>query len=176
MVVTSPARDGSLAVLQLAAAPRDDEASGVAFLLCLTRMYLWMLFSGSSRSFLLPSYDPPFWRRLRGIYRHIWSVVLVKHRLGLTHTSCWRKLRPIRLRNGLGRLAQGLQAGRPGPFLAPFGPIFRVWPLPLIPHLSPVVTMRQNISENVQFPVKMQHAPKSRTKSKTVKFGGQVAG
>src|SRR6185436_20971850 len=44
MVVKSPARDGSLAVLQLAATPRDDEASGVAFLLCLTRMYLWMLF------------------------------------------------------------------------------------------------------------------------------------
>ena len=40
MVMKSPARDGSLAVLQLAAAPRDDEASGVAFLLCLTRMYL----------------------------------------------------------------------------------------------------------------------------------------
>ena len=42
MVAKSPARDGSLAVLQLAAAPRDDEASGVAFLLCLTRMCLWM--------------------------------------------------------------------------------------------------------------------------------------
>ena len=40
MVTKSPARDGSLAVLQLAAAPRDDEASGVAFLLCLTRMDL----------------------------------------------------------------------------------------------------------------------------------------
>jgi len=47
-VAKSPARDGSLAVLQLAAAPRDDEASGVAFLLCLTRMYLWMLFSAIS--------------------------------------------------------------------------------------------------------------------------------
>ena len=44
MVMKSLARDGSLAVLQLAAAPRDDEASGVAFLLCLTRMYLWKLF------------------------------------------------------------------------------------------------------------------------------------
>ena len=33
-----------LAVLQLAAEPTDDEASGVAFLLCLARMYLWMLF------------------------------------------------------------------------------------------------------------------------------------
>ena len=41
MVMKSPARDGSLAVLQLAAAPRDDEASDVAFLLCLTRMDLW---------------------------------------------------------------------------------------------------------------------------------------
>ena len=41
MVTKSPARDGSLAVLQLAAAPRDDEASDVAFLLCLTRMDLW---------------------------------------------------------------------------------------------------------------------------------------
>ena len=40
MVTKSPARDGSFAVLQLAAAPRDDEASGVAFLLCLTRMDL----------------------------------------------------------------------------------------------------------------------------------------
>src|SRR6185295_7138480 len=40
MVTKSPARDGSLAVLQLAAAPRDDEASGVAFFLCLTRMDL----------------------------------------------------------------------------------------------------------------------------------------
>ena len=33
---------------------------------------------------------------------------------------------------------------------------------------------RRNISENVQFPAKIQHAPKSRTKSKTVKFGCQV--
>ena len=41
MVMKSPTRDGSLAVLQLAAAPRDDEASGVVFLLCLTRMDLW---------------------------------------------------------------------------------------------------------------------------------------
>ena len=57
-----------------------------------------------------------------------------------------------------------IHAGRPGPFLAPFGPIFCMLNLPLVPHLSPVVTMRQNISENVQFPVKMQHAPKSRTK------------
>ena len=48
VVMKSPARDGSLAVLQLAAAPRDDEASGVAFLLCLTRMDLWMLFSAIS--------------------------------------------------------------------------------------------------------------------------------
>ena len=35
---------------------------------------------------------------------------------------------------------------------------------------------RRNISENVQFPTKIQHAPKSRTKSKTVKFGCLVAG
>ena len=41
MVTKSLARDGSLAVLKLAAAPRDDEASGVAFLLCLTRMDIW---------------------------------------------------------------------------------------------------------------------------------------
>ena len=41
----------SLAVLQLTAAPRDDDASGVAFLLCLTRMYLWMLFSAISAMF-----------------------------------------------------------------------------------------------------------------------------
>ena len=40
MVMKSLARDGSLAVLQLAAAPRDDEAFDVAFLLCLTRMDL----------------------------------------------------------------------------------------------------------------------------------------
>ena len=149
MVTKSPARDGSLAVLQLAAAPRDDEAFGVAFLLCLTRMYLWMLFSAISA---------------------ISSAVL------LAIPSCRRKPRPIGLRKGLGRPAQGLQAGRPGPFLAPFGPIFRVLNLPLIPHLSSVVTMRQNISEIVQFPIKMQHVPKSRTKSKTVKFGCQVAG
>jgi len=43
MVMKSSARDGSLAVLQLVAAPRDDEATGVAFLLCLTRMDLWKL-------------------------------------------------------------------------------------------------------------------------------------
>ena len=34
---------------------------------------------------------------------------------------------------------------------------------------------RRNISENVKFPAKIQHAPKSRSKSKTVKFGCQVA-
>ena len=50
MVMKSPARDGSLAVLQLAAAPRDNEASDVAFLFCLTRMDLF-------------SYSAP-WRRL----------------------------------------------------------------------------------------------------------------
>jgi len=160
MVKKSPARDGSLAVLQLAAAPRNDEASGVTFLLCLTRMDLWK----SSLDAL-----PPSWRRLRGIYRRLWSMVLVKHRLGLTSTSRWRKLRPIGPWNGL-------QAGRPRLLLAPFGSIFRVRALLLILHLSPVVTLRQNISENVQFPAKMQHAPKSKTKSKTVKFGCQVAG
>ena len=48
MVMKSPARDGSLAVLQFAAAPRDDEASDVAFLLCLTRMDL-SLFSAPWR-------------------------------------------------------------------------------------------------------------------------------
>ena len=170
MVTKSPARDGSLAVLQLAAAPRDDEASGVAFLLCLTRMYLWMLF-------LCDLYDLPRFDGGFGVFIGRYSQrFLVKHRLGLTHASRWRKPRLIGLRKGLGRPAQGLQAGRPRPFLAPFGPIFCVLNLPLVPHLSPVVTMRQNISEIVQFPVKMQHAPKSRTKSKTVKFGCQVAG
>ena len=72
----------------------------------------------------------------------------------------------------------GLKApGRPA--WAPSGPFrlhFRVRVLLLILHLSPVVTLRQNISKNVQFPAKMQHAPKSKTKSKTVKFGCQVAG
>ena len=34
----------------------------------------------------------------------------------------------------------------------------------------------RNIFENVLFPTKIQHAPKSRTKSKTVKFGCHVAG
>ena len=71
---------------------------------------------------------------------------------------------------------KGLQAGRPGLFLAPLGSIFSVRVLLLIPHLSLVVTMRRNISENVQFPAKIQHAPKSRTISKTVKFGCQVVG
>jgi len=108
--------------------------------------------------------SPPSWRQLRGIYRWLWSMVLVKHRLGLTSTSRWRKLRPIGPWNGL-------QAGRPRLLLAPFGSIFRVRALLLILHLSPVVTLRQNISENVQFSVKMQHTPKSKTKSKTVKFG-----
>ena len=71
---------------------------------------------------------------------------------------------------------QARPAGWPGLFLAPLGSIFRVRVLLLIHHLSPVVTMRRNISENVQFPAKILHAPKSRTKSKTVKFGCQVAG
>ena len=56
-----------------------------------------------------------------------------------------------------------------------FGPLLGLWPsssfVLLRDHGS-----RRNISENVQFPAKIQHAPKSRTKSKTVKFGCQVAG
>ena len=51
MVMKSPTRDGSLTVLQLAVAPRDDEAFNVAFLLCLTRMDL----SKSSLDALSPS-------------------------------------------------------------------------------------------------------------------------
>ena len=47
MMVKSPVRNGSLAVLQLAAVPRDDEASDVAILLCLLEWisgnHLWML-------------------------------------------------------------------------------------------------------------------------------------
>ena len=56
-----------------------------------------------------------------------------------------------------------------------FGPLLGLWPsssfVLLRDHES-----RRNISENIQFPAKIQHAPKSRTKSKTVKFGCQVAG
>ena len=56
-----------------------------------------------------------------------------------------------------------------------FGPLLGLWPsssfVLLRDHGS-----RRNISENVHFPAKIQHAPKSRTKSKTVKFGCQVAG
>ena len=56
-----------------------------------------------------------------------------------------------------------------------FGPLLGLWPsssfVLLRDHES-----RRNISENVQFPAKIQHAPKSRTKSKTVKFGCHVAG
>ena len=56
-----------------------------------------------------------------------------------------------------------------------FGPLLGLWPsssfVLLRDHES-----RRNISENVQFPAKIQHAPKSRTKSKTVKFGCQVEG
>ena len=77
MVTKSPARDGSLAVLQLAAAPRDDEASGVAFLLCLTRMDLWI----SSLDALL--LDGGFGAYVGSSGR--WF--LVKHQLGLTSTS-----------------------------------------------------------------------------------------
>ena len=44
----------------------------------------------------------------------------------------------------------GLKAsGRPGLLLTPFSSIFRVRALLLILHLSPVVTLCQNISENV---------------------------
>ena len=52
MVMKSPARDGSLAVLQLAVALRDDEASDVVFLLCLTQMELWK--SSLDASSLIP--------------------------------------------------------------------------------------------------------------------------
>ena len=56
-----------------------------------------------------------------------------------------------------------------------FGPLLGLWPsssfVLLRDHES-----RRNISENIQVPAKIQHAPKSRTKSKTVKFGCQVAG
>ena len=77
MVMKSSARDGSLAVLQLVAAPRDDEASGVAFLLCLTRMDLWI----SSLDALL--LDGGF-----GVYvGGSGQWFLVKHRLGLMSTS-----------------------------------------------------------------------------------------
>jgi len=73
MVVKSPARDGSLAVLQLAAAPRDDEASGVAFLLCLTRMYLWMLFSAISLDALwMPLFDGGFGVFIGRYSRRFW--------------------------------------------------------------------------------------------------------
>ena len=56
-----------------------------------------------------------------------------------------------------------------------FGPLLGLWPsssfVLLRDHGS-----RRNISENVQVPSKIQHAPKSRIKSKTVKFGCPVAG
>ena len=67
MVTKSPARDGSLAVLQLAAAPRDDEASGVAFLLCLTRMDLW-----KSSLDALPLLDGGFGAYIGGSGRWFW--------------------------------------------------------------------------------------------------------
>ena len=56
-----------------------------------------------------------------------------------------------------------------------FGPLLGLWPSSLFVLLCDHGS-RRNISENVQFPAKIQHAPKSRTKSKTVKFGCQVAG
>ena len=56
-----------------------------------------------------------------------------------------------------------------------FGPLLGLWPLSSFVLLCDHGSCR-NISENVQFPAKIQHAPKSRTKSKMVKFGCQVAG
>ena len=56
-----------------------------------------------------------------------------------------------------------------------FGPLLGLWPSSSFVLLHDHGSCR-NISENVQFPAKIQHAPKSRTKSKTVKFGCQVAG
>ena len=74
MVTKSPARDGSLAVLQLAAAPRDDEASDVAFLSCLTRMDLWKssldAFSPIPLSILL--FDGGFGVFISGYGRWFW--------------------------------------------------------------------------------------------------------
>ena len=56
-----------------------------------------------------------------------------------------------------------------------FGPLLGLWPsssfVLLCDHGS-----RRNIFENIQFPAKIQHALKSRTKSKMVKFRCQVAG
>ena len=51
-----------------------------------------------------------------------------------------------------------------------FGPLLGLWPSSSFMLLHDHGSHR-NISENVQFPAKIQHAPKSRTKSKTVKFG-----
>ena len=56
-----------------------------------------------------------------------------------------------------------------------FGPLLGLWPQSFFVLLRDHGS-RRNISENVQFPAKIQHAPKSRTKSKTVKFGCQVEG
>ena len=56
-----------------------------------------------------------------------------------------------------------------------FGPLLGLW-------LSSFFVLlrdhgsRRNISENIQFPAKIQYGPKSRTKSKTVKIRCQVAG
>ena len=56
-----------------------------------------------------------------------------------------------------------------------FGPLLGLWPSSFFVLLRDHGSHR-NIFENVQFPAKIQHAPKSKTKSKTVKFGCQVAG
>ena len=56
-----------------------------------------------------------------------------------------------------------------------FGPLLGLWPSSSFVLLRDYKS-RRNISENVQFAAKIQHAPKCRTKSKTVKFGCQVAG
>ena len=56
-----------------------------------------------------------------------------------------------------------------------FGPLLGLWPLSSFVLLRDHGS-RRNIYENVQFPAKIQHAPKFRTKSKTVKFGCQMVG
>jgi len=56
-----------------------------------------------------------------------------------------------------------------------FGPLLGLWPSSSLVLLRDHGS-RRNISENVQFPAKIQHALKSRIKSKTVKFGCQVSG
>ena len=70
MVTKSPARDGSLAVLQLEAALRDDEASGVAFLLYLTRMDLRN--SSLDALWMIPPLDGGFGVFIGGYGRWFW--------------------------------------------------------------------------------------------------------